>query len=179
MLRVIERYNPYIEEKKTLDERIREAGRNTYSLARQGAIDYPNYQAYEKEDTKRRDEAREKHGDDYFYFYHHVESYFHFLGKLLSDLDEITNWLEKAVTYRPHKEELRTAFKRLDQRFDDIVNESWYSVEDYEDYSEDDLKQLENGEYGIHCEYLIKEFKRFVNVICRIIRQNEISHREF
>lgn len=179
MLRVIERYNPYVEEKKTLDERIREAGKRSYSLARQGAIDYPNYQAYEKEETKRQEEARAKHGDDYFYFYLHVDSYFNILGKFLSDLDEITNWLERAVTYRPHKEELMTAFKRLATRFDDIVNEYWFNVYDYEDYSEDDLEQLKGGEYCIHCEYVIKEFKRFVNVICRIIRQNEINHREF
>ena len=179
MLRIVERTYFQQEESKTLDSRIREAGVKTYSLARQGAVEYPDYEAYREVLDQRVNEAKEKHGEEYFYFYSKVESYFYFLGRFYDDLVEIEKWLERTVTYKPHREELRDGMERLDQRFDDVVNELWYNVGEYGDVSEDELETLREGKYAVHCEFLIKEFKRFVNVICRIIRQNEINHKEF
>ena len=60
MLRVVERTYYQQEEIKTLDCRIREAGVNTYSLARQGAVDYPTYESYNEVREERIKEAKEK-----------------------------------------------------------------------------------------------------------------------
>ena len=154
MLRVVERTYYQQEEIKTLDSRIREAGVNTYSLARQGAVDYPTYESYSEVREERIKEAKEKYGESYYYHWRDVETYFYYLGRFFSDLEEIEKWLEK-------------------------TNEFWYSLEEYEDITEDVLEQLKEGDCTVHCEFLIKEFKRFVNVLCRIIRQNEINHKEF
>ena len=58
MLRVVERTYYQQEEIKTLDSRIREAGVNTYSLARQGAVDYPTYESYNEVREERIKEAK-------------------------------------------------------------------------------------------------------------------------
>ena len=94
-------------------------------------------------------------------------------------MEEIEKYLERTVTYKPHREELKQSMERLDKRFEEVINEFWYSLEEYEDITEDVLEQLKEGDCTVHCEFLIKEFKRFVNVLCRIIRQNEINHKEF
>ena len=179
MLRVVERTYYQQEEIKTLDSRIREAGVTTYSLARKGAVDYPTYELYNEVREERINEAKEKYGESYYYHWRDVETYFHYLGKFFSDLEEIEKYLEKTVTYKPHREELKQAMERLDKRFEQVINEFWYSLGECEDITEDVLEQLKEGDCTVHCEFLIKEFKRFVNVICRIIRQNEINHKEF
>ena len=179
MLRVVERTYYQQEEIKTLDSRIREAGVNTYSLARQGAVDYPTYESYNEVREGRIKEAKEKYGESYYYHWRDVETYFYYLGRFFSDLEEIEKWLEKTITYKPHREELKQSMERLDKRFEEVINEFWYSLEEYEDITEDVLEQLKEGDCTVHCEFLIKEFKRFVNVLCRIIRQNEINHKEF
>lgn len=179
MLRVVEKTYYQQKEIKTLDSRIREAGVSTYSLARKGAVDYPDYESYYEVREERINEAKEKYGESYYYHWRDVETYFHYLGRFFSDLEEIENWLEKTVTYKPHREELRQSMERLDTRFEDVINEFWYSVEEYEDVSESELETLKEGDCTVHCEFLIKEFKKFVNVMCRIIKQNEINHKEF
>ena len=179
MLRVVERTYYQQEEIKTLDSRIREAGVNTYSLARQGAVDYPTYESYNEVREERIKEAKEKYGESYYYHWRDVETYFYYLGRFFSDLEEIEKYLERTVTYKPHREELKEAMERLDKRFEEVINEFWYSLGECEDITEDVLEQLKEGDCTVHCEFLIKEFKKFVNVICRIIRQNEINHKEF
>lgn len=179
MLRVVERTYYQQEEIKTLDCRIREAGVNTYSLARQGAVDYPTYESYNEVREERIKVAKEKYGESYYYHWRDVETYFYYLGRFFSDLEEIEKYLERTVTYKPHREELKEAMERLDKRFEEVINEFWYSLEEYEDITEDVLEQLKEGDCTVHCEFLIKEFKKFVNVICRIIKQNEINHKEF
>ena len=87
--------------------------------------------------------------------------------------------MERTITYKPHREELKEAMERLDKRFEQVINEFWYSLGECEDITEDVLEQLKEGDCTVHCEFLIKEFKKFVNVICRIIKQNEINHKEF
>lgn len=176
MFRTIEESSAYGETKKNLDERIREAGVKTYKLARCGAVAYPTYEAYEKEDNKRTEIAKREHGEDYIYFYKSVETFWYYLGNLWHDLKRIADWLETAVTYKPHKEEVRTASNRLDKRFDDIVNELWYNVEEYEEITAEDLEAIKDGDYTVHCEYCIKEFKKFINVLCRILRENEVDN---
>ena len=179
MFRIIERCYAYSDEKKNLDERIRDAGVRTYKLARSGAVAYPTYEAYEKEDDKRSEIAKRDHGDDYLYFYKSVETYWYYLGNFQHDLKMIANWLETTVTYKPHREEVRTAYNRLERRVDDYINEMWYNVEEYEEISAEDLEAIKDGDYTVHCEYCIKEFKKFINVACRILRENEVDHFYF
>lgn len=180
MLKVIKSYTHYENPKGNLDERIRKAGVKTYKLAREGAINYPNFEVYYKEFEKRENKAKQKHSEnDFMFFLEPVETYWYYLGNYLDDLNRITEYLENTITYKPQKKELKKANKQLNQRFEDYVNEFWHNIENYEDIKEEELELIKNKGYSALCEYSIKEFKKTVTVICRIIRENEIDQKEF
>ena len=103
-------------------------------------------------------EAKEKYGESYYYHWRDVETYFYYLGRFFSDLEEIEKYLERTVTYKPHREELKQSMERLDKRFEEVINEFWYSLEEYEDITEDVLESLDKTRLTIRSFNLLSRY---------------------
>lgn len=149
---------------KTDVEVLRELAKNIYKSSRKLVKE-----TYEEETPE----------GTYFYDKQH-------LGKLEEVLYESVEILLHNITYRPQKKELEQIKKEL------LVGREYYYkmgfisdvINDVLIYNKCDLftsdfEELEVNENNpvFHAEYIIKNFKRYVNIICRVLKDNELKGR--
>lgn len=158
-MRDIQIYNIKDLENKTNDEILREYARKIYKSSRR--LVKPSY------------DDEEERGGNYFYDEHH-------LSRLENILFETAKILYHEVTYKPHKKQLKQVMLDLktgDLDFfrpllvEDVINDvAWqYFKED------EDLLDQHEEDCKFHCEYIIKHFKRIVNVLCKVMKDNDLD----
>ena len=158
-MRDIQIYNIKNVRNKANDEILREYARKIYKSSRKLVKS-----TYDDEEWS---------GGDYFYDNNH-----------LSDLENIlfktAKVLYHEITYKPHKKQLEQVM--LDLKTGDLDYFKPLLVEDvindvaYQYFKEDeDLLDSHEGDCKFHCEYIIKHFKKIVNVLCKVMKENDID----
>lgn len=117
--------------------------------------------------------------DKYFYGNGKFE-----LGYLEKVLYECANILYYEISYRPQKEQLKQIMMDLKTGTEDYFKTSL--VEDVINdsanlYFKEDEELLDSHleEPVFHMEYIIKKFKPMVNIICKVLNENDLEGRIF
>ena len=172
---------------KSDDVILREYARKHYKKARDSLKKYPTYEIMGDIENKEYDEIKEKerNGDSTaIYTTKRTEFFYTHLVKVEKALLETINSLISQITYKPQKKLLKQLKNELlvgrESYFShglisDVINDVLYLNEN--DLFQDDLTELEANEENaqFHCEYIIRQFKRIVNVICKVIRENDLE----
>lgn len=151
--------------KKTDVEALRELAKKTYANCRKITTE----ETY-KEDLEGKLEN---------YFYGGKKFELGYLEKVLYKSAEI---LYYEISYRPQKEQLKQILTDLKTGrtdsfnttlIEDVINDvAWiYFKEDEE------LLDSHNEEPVFHMEYIIKKFKPMVNIICKVLNENDLEGR--
>lgn len=161
MLRTIEIYDINNIEEKSDVEVLRELAKKTYANCRKITTE-ETYNIEAPEDTK---------------FYGNKK---YQLGKLELILLESAETLERNISYRPQKELLRKMILDLysgRNRYyhplliEDVINDVYYFEED------EALLESHKEEPVFHMEYIISKFKPMVNLICKVLKENDLEGR--
>ena len=172
---------------KSDDVILREYARKHYKKARDSLKKYPTYEIMGDVEDKEYQEIKEKekNGDTMaMYTTKRTEFFYTHLVKVEKALLETINSLISQITYKPQKKLLKQLKNELlvgrESYFShglisDVINDVLYLNEN--DLFQDDLTELEANEENaqFHCEYIIRQFKRIVNVICKVIRENDLE----
>lgn len=172
---------------KSDDVILREYARKHYKKARDSLKKYPTYEIMGDVENKEYQEIKEKekNGDTMaMYTTKRTEFFYTHLVKVEKALLETINSLISQITYKPQKKLLKQLKNELlvgrESYFShglisDVINDVLYLNEN--DLFQDDLTELEANEENaqFHCEYIIRQFKRIVNVICKVIKENDLE----
>lgn len=172
---------------KSDDVILREYARKHYKKARDSLKKYPTYEIMGDVEDKEYQEIKEKekNGDTMaMYTTKRTEFFYTHLVKVEKALLETINSLISQITYKPQKKLLKQLKNELlvgrESYFShglisDVINDVLYLNEN--DLFQDDLTELEANEENaqFHCEYIIRQFKRIVNVICKVIKENDLE----
>ena len=150
-------------------EVIREIAKRTYKKSRAMVSDddYSNYD------------------DDKDYFFHNKTLCLGMLEKILYKTVRELKW---HITYKPQKKQLIEIedFLRGDYEFrasfvEDVINDVYYVWEERDLLPSDEIEYFKSIEANpkLHVEFIIKHFKYIVNVICKVIKDNELNGRIF
>ena len=152
---------------KTDVEALRELAKKTYA----------NCRKITTEETYKED--LEGKLNSYFYGSKKFE-----LGYLENVLYEVANILYYEITYKPQKEQLKQVMADLKTGnldyfeptlISDVINDvAWVYFKEEESLL-DDHKE----EPVFHMEYIIKKFKPMVNIICKVLNENDLEGRVF
>lgn len=151
--------------KKTDVEALRELAKKTYA----------NCRKITTEETYKLDEKGEL--TNHFYGTKKFE-----LGYLENVLFKSAEILYYAITYKPQKEQLKSIMEALKTGnldyfeptlISDVINDiGWrYFKED------ESLLDSHEEEPVFHMEYIIKKFKPMVNLICKVLNENDLEGR--
>ena len=150
-------------EEKTDVEALRELAKKTYANCRKNTT----------EETYKLDEATSD------VFYNNNTFNLGYLERILVDSSEL---LLRKVTYRPHRELLKSILIDLNTGeedffkpllIEDVINDVAYQY-----FKEDEeVLALHKEDPVFHVEYIISKFKPMVNSICKVLKENEFKER--
>ena len=161
MMSTIQIYDVLNVEEKTDVEVLRELAKKTYANCRK-ITTAETYESEEPDNTK---------------FYGNGK---YQLGKLENILVESAELLERNISYRPEKELLRKMILDLYSGrehyynpllISDVINDVVYFEEDEE------LLKAHEEDPVFHMEYIISKFKPMVNIICKVLKDNDLEGR--
>lgn len=146
-------------EEKTDSEVLREYARKTYSNCRKITTE----ETYEEEGAK-------------FYGSNKFE-----LGEIQDILLESAKILKRIISYKPQKQELQQIIQDLTTGSEDyfraVLIEDVINDVAYQYFKEDEAILDEHYEEPVfHMEYIIKKFKKYINIICKVLETNELKN---
>lgn len=180
----INTYNTKIIKDELTDEQLlRAIARKTYRHVR----DFTHKDIYEQYDKERAQYDEYYFMDTSKYFWTNMGLN---LGTLEKILMETAQELKRRVTYKPHKKILDGVILELQQvdgtgktwnestpyLIDNVINDVKHY---YGDTDENAYKQLADAEDDPvkQAEFIISRFKPMINLICKILRENEFKER--
>lgn len=121
-----------------------------------------------------------------------TEFWYDKLSELFKINCDIAKWLMKEITYLKHIEELKQAYADYKPLVEEVINSEtlWTTIYDSSNMwgyrTSDDLSVFRFGLSGEEAEsfgkdekkdmdFLIKHSKRFVNILCKICKENRVG----